>query len=139
MLSFSHRTGTHKGFEYFLDLAEPIAGFLLRLGADPHLGMLIVQNAGSGLDQEIVVAVDVSRITKLPHQHHATLIEIVKQYRGGVAAVIGLALHGLPFAVGAAPLERRALQRVVIVGEEANLLDADSVGNRHDSLPTKMV
>src|SRR3954451_14324258 len=30
MLSFSDRTGTHKGFEYFLDLAEPIAGFLLR-------------------------------------------------------------------------------------------------------------
>ena len=73
------RARAHEGFEYFSDFAEPIAGFLFRLGANPHFWRFVVQQARRRLDQEIVVAVDVGRVAKLPHQHHGALREIIGQ------------------------------------------------------------
>ena len=61
--------GLEKASKIFLIVAEPVADFLFRLGANPHLGRFAVQYAGRSLDQEIVVAVDIDRIAKLAHQH----------------------------------------------------------------------
>ncbi len=68
-----------KASNTFSDLAEPVADFLFGLGADPNLGSCIVELSGSGLDQQIVVAVDVGGIAELAHQHHAALRQIVGQ------------------------------------------------------------
>ena len=102
---FGDRARAHEGFEHFADFAEPIAGFLFGLGADPHFRRFVVQQAGRGLDQEIVVAVDISRVAKLPHQHHGALRQIVGQQRRAVAAVVGLAV------LGSATRRRRAAIR----------------------------
>ena len=73
------------------------------------------------------MAVDVGRKAELPHQHHRALREIVGQQRGAVAAVIGLASLRLPLAIGAPPLEGGGFQRIVIVGEQADVFDTDTV------------
>jgi len=38
---------------------------------------------------------------------------------------------GLPFAVGAPPLESGGFERVMMIGEHADILDADAVGEGH--------
>jgi len=109
---FRHRTGAHEGFEYFPDVVETIAGFLLDLGADSFLRRRIVEHAGGNFDQEIVMAVDVGRKAELAHQHHGASGKVVRQQRCGIAAVIDFAGLRLPFAVAAAVVERDALQHV---------------------------
>ncbi len=121
------RSRAHEGLEHLFDLAKTIAGFLFGLGADPLLGRFIVEQAGSRLDHEIVVAVDVSWIAKLPHQHHGALRPIIRQQRRAVAAVIGFAVLRLPLAVGPAVFERRGFEDVMIVREGSHFLDANAV------------
>ena len=58
MQFFGDRAGAHEGLEHFSDFAEPVAGFLFGLGANPHFRQYIVEQARRGLDQEIVVAVE---------------------------------------------------------------------------------
>ena len=51
------RTRAHEGFEYLAHVVQSIADFLFRLRANPLLGSLVVEHAGGGLDQEIVMTV----------------------------------------------------------------------------------
>ena len=69
MQLLGHRARAHEGLEHLADVVQAIAGFLLGLGADPVLGRFVVEQAGGGLDQEIVVAVDIGRIAELLDQH----------------------------------------------------------------------
>src|SRR5262249_37635230 len=86
-------------------------------------------------DQEVIIAVDIGRITKLPGQEDGALGEIVRQDGRAIAAVIGLTLLRLPLAIGAAPIERRGFQDVVVVGEQPDVFDANAVGNAHAFFP----
>ena len=129
---FGDRAGAHEGFEYLPDFAEPVAGFLLGFRAHPHLRRGVVQQARGRLDQQIVIAVDIGRITELPHQHHGALREIIGQQRRGIAAVEGLAGLRLPLAVSPPPFEGGVLQRGVVIRKHADVLDADAVGDGHE-------
>src|SRR5260370_664321 len=91
--------GVGERSEFFPCRAEPITGLLFRLGADPQLRGLVIQQAGHSFDQEVVVAIGIGRKAKLPHQHHRALCQIVEQQRRGVAAIEEIAVLGLPLPV----------------------------------------
>ena len=65
MQLLGHRARAHEGLEHLVDVVQAIAGFLLSLGADRASGRFIVEQAGGGLDQQIVIAVDIGRIAEL--------------------------------------------------------------------------
>ena len=123
----------HEGCEDFSHLAQAIADFLFRLEADALFRCGVIEQAGRRLDHEIVVARGVSGIAKLAHQHDRAPSEVVRQDGCGAAAVIGLAMLRLPFAVAPAPFQRRVVQFAIGVRQDADILDADAVGNAHGS------
>ncbi len=63
---------------------QPVADFLFGFGANPRLGRGVVEHAGGGLDQEIVMAGDDRPAAELPRQHDRAACEIVRQQRRGV-------------------------------------------------------
>ncbi len=85
-----------KGIENLAHIADPISGFLLDFRPDPLLRTGIVQETRRRLCQKIVVAIDVSRISKLPGQKYRTPLEVVEKDRRTVAAIIGFRTLPLP-------------------------------------------
>ena len=60
------------------------------------------------------MAVEIGRTAELAHQHHGAVRKIVGQQRRGVAAVVDLAVLGLPYAVAAPEVEGHGLQHIVL-------------------------
>ncbi|MNW68078.1 hypothetical protein D3C74_467730 [compost metagenome] len=60
----------------------------------------------------------------MPGEDDALLLAAVEQYRRAVAPVIGFALLLFPAAVGAPVIQRIFVQRIPVVGEKINPLDA---------------
>src|SRR4030081_2081367 len=52
-----------------------------------------------------------------------------------MTAIKDFSMQGLPFAVAAAVVERDRLQHIMLVREQADVLDADAVGNAHPACP----
>ena len=125
------RARAHEGLEHLAHVVQSIADFLFRLRANPLLGRLVVEHAGGGLDQEIVMAGKIGRQAELPRQHHGAACDIVRQQRRGMTAVENFALLRLPFAVAAAIVELDFVQPIVPVGEHMDVLDADAIGDGH--------
>ena len=80
------------------------------------------------------MAVDIGRIAELPHHHHGALPEIIGQHGRCVATVEDLAGLRLPLAIRTPPFEGRALERVMLMGQHADIFDADAVGDCHVGL-----
>ena len=123
--------GAHEGLEHLSHVVQPVADFLFRLRANPFLRRLVVEHAGGGLDQQIVMAGEEGRQAELPRQHDGAADEIVRQQRRRMPAVEHLALLGLPLAVAATIVEFDLVQPVVPVGKYGGVPDADAIGDAH--------
>ena len=103
-------------------VADRVAGLLLGLAADGGLGVVLVEQAGRGLDEHAVgVLVHVRREAELPGEQHGALLPVVEQDGRAVAAVVGLALLGAPLAVGVLEVERRRTGHVPVRREHAHV------------------
>ncbi len=121
------RSGTHVSLVHLAHLLHAVARFLLHLGPDALFGTGAVEQASRRLDQKAVVAVAVGGKAELAYQHHAAPGTVVQQDGGAVAAVVGLARHGLPAAVAAAVVEGGLLQQIPVMRQGVDALDADVV------------
>ena len=123
--------GLMKASNTLADLAQPVADFFLGFGANTRLGRSVVEHAGGGLDDEIVMAGAIGRQPELPRQHDGAACDIVRQQRYGVTAFENFPRLGLPFAVAMAIVELDFLQPIMPVGEHMDVLDADAIGDGH--------
>ncbi|MNZ77504.1 hypothetical protein D3C78_960480 [compost metagenome] len=127
MHPFSHRTRAHEGFEHLAHVLDDIAGFLLGFLANAGVRVVVVQQAGAGFDQQVIVPVDEGREAELPGQHHGLLGFAVQQDGGAIATVVGLARQLAPLAIAAEVVIGGLAQHVPIIREDFDVLDADAI------------
>jgi hypothetical protein len=121
-----HRARAGPWREDQLDRPDLDAELLGGLPADRGLRVVVVQQAGGGLDEQTVgVAVDVHGEAELAGEQHGLARDVEEQDRRAVAAVVGLPLLGGPATVAVALLEGGPAQDVPAAGQELDVGDDD--------------
>ena len=126
---FRHRAWAHVRLEHLAGLAHAVAGFFLGLAADAGFGVVAVEQARAGLDQQTVsAAVEKGGQPELAREHHGAAARVEQQQRGAVAPVISLAAHRLPLAVAPAQRAGDLAQHVPVIGEHLHLQQLHMLG-----------
>ena len=91
------------------EIRADVRGLLLGLTPDGGFRVVLIDQAGTSLDQRFLVTGDICREAELFDEEHRPALGVVRQYDGAVPPVIGLPDLSFPAAVPSAIVEYRFL------------------------------